>query len=72
MEEEFSSDGFVVDCHVSGRVSGCCGQHLSFTASAATHTRYHVKTRFRSVAVVSHMPCDDNPYSHFCEHKFTL
>jgi len=69
--EEFFSDGFVVDCHVSGRVSGCCEWHLSFTASAAAHTWFHVKTCFRSVAVASHMPCDENVYCNLCEHTFT-
>ena len=33
------SDGFVVDWYVPGSVFGCCGRHLIFTASAATHTR---------------------------------
>jgi hypothetical protein len=46
VEKESFSDGFVVEYHVSGRVSGCCGEHLDFTANAATHTRYHVKRVF--------------------------
>jgi hypothetical protein len=72
VEKESFRDGFVVDWYVPGRVSGCCGWYLSFTASAATYTRFHVKMCALSLAVASYMPYDDNSHHHFCEYTFTL
>jgi hypothetical protein len=45
---------------MSGRVSGCRGWYLSFTTNAVTHTRFHVKMRFRSLTVTPYLPCDNN------------
>lgn len=72
VEKQPCIDGFVVDWYVPGSVSGHGGWYLIFTASAAAHTWFHVKTCFHSVAVASHMPCDENSYCNLCEHTFTL
>lgn len=43
-ERESSSSGFVLDCRVPLRVSGCCVGLISFAASAATHDNYSLTT----------------------------
>ena len=72
VEKESFRDGFVVDWYVPGRVSGCCGWYLSFTANASTYTRFLMKMCFRSLVVTPYLPCDDNSCCHFCRQPFTL